>query len=253
MLATQTFEFGDLAIVGLLVLLEGLLSADNAIVLALTVRQLPQKQQGKALTYGLLGAFVFRAALILAASLILRLWWLQAAGAVYLIALMIRHFLSTDRNAPNKKRTDGFWRTVLAVELTDIAFALDSVLAGVAMIRSTGKLWVVYVGGITGVVLLRFAAKGFTSLLRRFPALDHVAYLLVAWAGANMALSAAASLKRNDPGLMPFPVSEMPLPVFWGVMTAVAVSGTLIAVRVTRSATPTSDGAESDATRRSIG
>jgi len=246
MLATQTFGFGDLAVVALLVLLEGLLSADNAIVLAIMVRRLPANQQGKALTYGLVGAFVFRAAMILCASLILRQWWLQAAGAVYLAVLTTRHFLSVGHRKPLKEVSGGFWRTVLAVELTDVAFALDSVLAGVAMIRDASKIWVVYAGGVVGVVLLRFAAQSFTKLLRRLPTLDHVAYLLVLWAGIKMAMSSLVSLKAGNPKALPIPMIEMPAPVFWSVMAVVAVGGTLIAVRMSRTTPPVANEAVSD-------
>ena len=75
----------DLLVVGTLIILEGLLSADNALVLALLVRHLPEKQQHKALLYGLVGAFVLRGIFIVLAGFIIRLWWLCALGAAYLI------------------------------------------------------------------------------------------------------------------------------------------------------------------------
>ena len=83
----QTFDLPDLGSVGSLILLEGLLSADNALVLALMVRHLKEDEQKRALLYGLGGAFVFRFIAIMFASVVLQQWWLQAIGAAYLIYL----------------------------------------------------------------------------------------------------------------------------------------------------------------------
>lgn len=185
----QVFDPGDLGKIALLVFLEALLSADNALVLAIIVRHLPAKQQRKALFYGLAGAFVFRLGAILLAATILSLWWVQGIGAAYLIFLAGKHFLSKKAHKPKvvkEATTAGFWMTVLQCELADIAFAIDSVLVAVAIEPRKDKIWVVYMGAIVGVVLLRFAAGVFLKLLNRFPALDHVAYALVGWAGVKL-------------------------------------------------------------------
>lgn len=231
MFLTQTFGPGDLGVVLLLVLLEALLSADNALVLAIMVRGLPPTHQRKALTYGLIGAFCFRFIAILFASLIIKLWWLQAIGAIYLLALPVKHFLSVGQDKEVKAVLGGFWKTVVAVELTDIAFAVDSVLAGVAMVHSNSKIWVVYTGGIIGVILLRFAAQAFIGILRRFPMLDHVAYLLVGWAGVKLAFIAGHGFEAVNPGVLSFEIPEMPQIVFWTVMLVIAGFGAFISVR----------------------
>jgi len=146
----QTFVPGDLFGVGALILLEGLLSADNALVLAIMVKHLPKLEQKKALLYGLGGAFAFRLIAIVFASIVLNQWWLQAIGALYLLFLPIKHF--AQRSNEHKKieiKKAGFWPTVIAVELTDIAFALDSVLAGIGFISRPGvgvqqaRIWLV--------------------------------------------------------------------------------------------------------------
>lgn len=232
----QSFEFADLGVVAFLVLLEALLSADNALVLAIMVRHLPGPLQKKALLYGLGGAFVFRFVAIVLASQIISLWWLQAIGAVYLLALPVRHFYNHAQPKEVRAIGAGFWRTVIAVELADIAFAIDSVLAGVAMVRDPEKIWVVYVGAIIGVVLLRFAAGFFIGLLERYPVLDHVAYVLVGWVGIKLAFMAGHHATRfydqTHPGApLGFSVPEMPALVFWSVLTFLAVGGAVLAVR----------------------
>ncbi len=230
MFVPQTFQTADLASVAALILLEGLLSADNALVLAIMVRHLPKKLQQRALLYGLGGAFAFRLIAILLAGMVLRLWWLQALGAVYLLFLPIKHFTQHAQNKTIKPVGAGFWPTVIAVEVADIAFAIDSVLAGVAFINNNqSKIWVVYTGAIIGIVMLRFAAAVFIRLLEKYPMLDHVAYVLVGWVGVKLAFLSAHSYERAHPGSPPIPA--MPSWLFWTGLLGIAIIGTIIAIR----------------------
>jgi YkoY family integral membrane protein len=231
----QTFEPSDLAGVGVLIILEALLSADNALVLAIMVRHLPRKLQQKALLYGLGGAFLFRFIAIIFASIVLKQWWLQGLGAAYLLFLPIKHFVKKAHNDEVKPVGQGFWQTVIAVELTDIAFALDSVLAGIGFITRPKigileeKVWVVYAGAIIGIILLRFAASLFIRLLEKYPALDHVAYLLVGWVGVKLLFHSLSKFDQIQPGALPFPAPHLPESVFWGGLAAIAIVGTLFA------------------------
>jgi YkoY family integral membrane protein len=226
----QTFAWPDLSVALFLVLLEGLLSADNALVLALMVRHLPGKLQRKALLYGLGGAFVFRLLAILTVGWIINLWWLQAIGALYLAWLFARHFWiqSQTQGIKPKPAERTFWRTVVAVELADIAFAIDSVVAAVALVRGPDKIWVVYLGAVLGVVLLRFAATVFVSLLARFPVLEHMAYALVGWVAVKLCLMTGHNFVKSyneaNAAALPFHVHEMDSWLFWSVM-AVIVAG----------------------------
>ncbi|MBC1850911.1 hypothetical protein HCA21_14650, partial [Listeria seeligeri] len=124
----------------ILVVLEGVLSADNAVVMAVIVKKLPHEQQRKALFYGLVGAFVFRLIAMLIISYLVNFWEIQAIGAIYLLYLAIKHIWDKkkgkDKEAKPEKepKTTSFWGTVARVELTDIAFALDSILAAAALV-----------------------------------------------------------------------------------------------------------------------
>jgi YkoY family integral membrane protein len=211
----QTFDLHDLAIIGLLIVLEGVLSIDNALVLGLLAKRLPKRLQGKGLTYGLIGAFVFRILAIALATYMLRWRVVKLAGGLYLIYVSIKHFFfeSKDEQTPVAITPDGtvvptgdgpdpsdpadagrkcapFWPTVAVIELTDIAFAVDSILAAIALVgppppghdpsqKTHPKLWVVVTGGMLGVILMRFAAVLFIRLLERFPRFETSAYLLV--------------------------------------------------------------------------
>jgi YkoY family integral membrane protein len=190
----------------MLVFLEGLLSADNALVLAAMVRHLPRSQQGRALRYGIFGAFGFRLIAVLFASTLLRYWAFKVVGGIYLLYLAISHlFFGDDDGAGSKEGSGrGFWATVIGVEVADIAFSIDSIVAAVAMAAGlpptvaqkviftvvgypiTMQLAIVYVGGILGIVAMRFVAGYFLKLLDRFAGLASGAYYLVAWIGLKL-------------------------------------------------------------------
>lgn len=248
---------GDLAVIGLLIVLEGLLSIDNALVLGMLAKRLPKSMRARALSWGLIGAFVFRALAILLAASLLKYTFVKFFGGAYLVFIAVKHLwfekgdeaeqvvLDADGNprlvdaetgesldiarenieieqrvpvgaelvtqnpeleamrlAESSASKAGkvsqeakvssenfwlFWKTVLVIEITDIAFAVDSILAALALAgTSEKKLWVVITGGILGLVLMRFAAAVFVKLLDRFPRFEIAAYLLVAVIGVKL-------------------------------------------------------------------
>jgi YkoY family integral membrane protein len=180
----------DVAAIGFLIFLEGILSIDNALVLALIVSTLPKEQQKKALMYGIVGAVFFRLIAIGMASYLMQWTWVKFVGGGYLIYLAA-HYWWTSRKEKKAEQEGGqakernFWMTVLIVELTDIAFAIDSILTAVAL---TTKLWVVMTGGIIGLLMMRFAATMFIQLLDRFPRFEPTAYLLVWIIGTKLVI-----------------------------------------------------------------
>jgi YkoY family integral membrane protein len=185
------FEISDLATIGVLVILEGLLSADNAMVLAILVLGLPKHQQRKALRYGIVGAFVFRGLATLLAVHLIQLNWVKLVGAAYLLYLALHHFMghggSEERRAVPQARPvlglTAFWATVVKVELTDIVFAIDSILVAVAM---SPKLWVILTGGVLGIVAMRLVIGQLLAIVQRYPALVDGAFIIIAWVGIKL-------------------------------------------------------------------
>jgi YkoY family integral membrane protein len=208
-------------VIGTLVVLEGLLSADNALVLAVLVRNLPKHQQRKGLTYGIVGAFVFRFVALFLAAHIIRLWYLRTIGAVYLLYLAVSHLLRHSSGGEHKriKTYAGFWRTVLAVELTDIAFSIDSVVVAVGL---SEKLWIVYTGAILGIITMRLVADVFVRVLERFPSLEVGAYVLVGWIGLKLSSQSIDAYREAVLSLHPLHI--MPVWVFWAGMATIVVS-----------------------------
>jgi YkoY family integral membrane protein len=183
----------DFLTVAALVALEGFLSVDNAMVLAVLVLGLPKSRQRQALRYGLLGAFAFRGVATLLAVYLIRLAWVKVAGAGYLLYLVFQHFLggrsAEERRTPPPARPafglSAFWATVVKVELTDIVFAIDSILVGVAM---SPKLWVVMAGGFLGIVTMRLLIGRMLSLVDRYPPLVDGAFIIIAWVAVKLLL-----------------------------------------------------------------
>lgn len=183
----------DLVTVGLLVALEGLLSADNAMVLAVLVLGLPKKDQRKALRYGILGAFAFRVIAILFAVWLKDIQFVMLIGAAYLLWLPYGHFIGHE-DAASRRRPKAatswlgmspFWSTVVKVELTDIVFAIDSILVAVAL---SDKTWVIITGGILGVVAMRLVIGQLLVLVNRYPTLVDGAFVIIAWVGIKLVL-----------------------------------------------------------------
>jgi YkoY family integral membrane protein len=240
----QTFSANDLFLIGLLVILEGVLSIDNALVLGLLAKRLPKHMQQRALTYGLVGAFVFRFIAVGTAAYLLRWRIVKLLGGGYLLWVALKHLISKWRDTrtetvgvgpdneptmvdavtgrelapeqaeeelrirssiPPPPRVAGFWGTVAVIELTDIAFAIDSILAAIALVGAAPvghvgphpKLWVVVTGGMLGVVLMRFAAVLFIKLLDRFPRFETAAYLLVTVIGMKLVVDWAMNTPEH--------------------------------------------------------
>jgi YkoY family integral membrane protein len=181
----------DLLTIVLLVALEGLLSADNAMVLAVLVLGLPKRQQHKALRYGILGAFAFRSLATVLAVYLIKLIWVKLIGAGYLFYLTYYHFAAS--GGADARRTPpaatpwlgltAFWATVVKVELTDIVFAIDSILVAVAM---SPKLWVILSGGILGIAMMRLVIGRLLSLVDRYPPLVDAAFVIIAWVALKL-------------------------------------------------------------------
>ena len=188
----RMFEWGDLFTVGVLIVLEGLLSADNAMVMAVMVLGLPARQHHKALRYGLIGAFVFRIITTLAAFWLIRVAFAKVIGGAYLLYLPYQHFRgshgsSEERREPPKAKPwlglSAFWATVVRVELMNLVFSIDSILAAVAM---SPKMTVVLAGGILGIVAMRVVVGQLLTLIQKYPAIVDGAFIIIAWVGSKL-------------------------------------------------------------------
>lgn len=294
---SQTFSNKDLLVILLLVLLEGLLSIDNALVLGLLASRVPKPLQGRALTYGLVGAFVFRFVAVATAQYLLEWHVVKLIGGAYLIYIAVKHlFFESQESADEKIVIDAggelalrhaetgepltaaeelieiqervpvpipegtfdvrdspqegtvspsglasapdttiqagksFWMTVVVIELTDIAFAVDSILAAIGLVGPPPqghsetafhpKLWVVVTGGLLGIVLMRVAAAMFIRLLERFPRFELSAYLLIIVIGLKLLADWGFNSAANPHAIDFHSYKEPEFWVFWMSMLA---------------------------------
>jgi YkoY family integral membrane protein len=188
-----TVQPADFVTIALLVALEGLLSADNALVMAIMVLGLPRREHKQALRYGLVGAFVFRILATLLAVYLIQVAWVKLLGGLYLLYLTYSHFTGEgedgDRRTPPKAQgmfgLSPLFATVIRVEAVNLAFSIDSILVAVAM---SPKRWVVITGGILGIVAMRMVVGQLISLVQRYPALVDGAFVIIAWVGIKLGL-----------------------------------------------------------------
>jgi YkoY family integral membrane protein len=216
----------DFATIGMLVLLEGILSADNALVMAVMVLGLPVADRKKALSYGLLGAFVLRAIATLLAVYLMQLLWVKVAGGAYLLYLVWQHFGgrsdSVDRSTPPPAvpgfGLSAFWFAVVRVELMNLAFSIDSILVAVAM---SPKRWVVLTGGILGIIAMRLVVGQLMALVQKYPPLVDGAFVIITWVAIKLFVEYAHQVHWID-WTIPQPLSLAVIFVIFGAAYAYA-------------------------------
>jgi YkoY family integral membrane protein len=187
----------DVAIVLTLLLLEAVLSFDNAAILAAMVRRLPRKDRRKALLYGLVGAYTLRIGAILVAAWLIRTPILKIAGGGYLVFLFLRHFTNwiRHRDAHHEVSLEGGWlrklgvpalvAVIIQIELVDLAFAIDQVVVAVAF---TNKIPLIIIASLLGILFLRLSAAALSRVMDWLPTLEHMAYVAVGYVGVKLVM-----------------------------------------------------------------
>jgi YkoY family integral membrane protein len=205
--------FEALLVLPVLVILEAVLSADNAIALAAIAQGLEDKKmERQALNLGLLVAYVLRMALILTATWVTKYWQFEVLGAAYLLWLVFQYFTSDEgsQHHHHGPRFASVWQAIPMIALTDLAFSLDSVTTAIAVSKET---WLVLTGGTIGVITLRFMAGLFIRWLDEFVYLEDAGYCTVALVGVRLLVRAI------NPELVPpewLMVSAIALIFLWG-------------------------------------
>jgi len=195
-----------------LILLESLLSVDNAAALATMVMDLEPVDRKKALKYGIFGAYFFRGICLLLAEYLIHIWWLEPLGGLYLLYLAYKFFLSkhksryeeAEEKTPSKesniiykiskKYISPFWSTVIVVEFMDLAFSMDNVFAAVAF---SSNITLIIIGVFIGILAMRFVASAFVKLMEKYPALETSSFIVIAILGLKLTLSVLCHFKMS--------------------------------------------------------
>ncbi|WP_270333541.1 TerC family protein [Ligilactobacillus acidipiscis] len=214
----------DWMIILSLILIECLLSVDNAIVLAAQTQKLPtKKEQEKSLFYGIWGAYIFRFLLIGLGSYLINFWEIKVIGAAYLMYLSVKHFWG--RAHPHKEHSSKkkrklvlplFWSVVISIEAMDVVFSIDSILASLAI---SPNPVIVLIGGLVGILAMRGVAEIIMRLLEIVPELEVVAYGLIALIAVKLFLT--------------IPAIDIEIPaVVFGAIVLLSILGAIIVNRI---------------------
>ncbi|APB35187.1 Membrane protein TerC [Gloeomargarita lithophora Alchichica-D10] len=188
----QQFGLQTLIIIGILILLEAVLSADNAIALAAIVQGLHDpKLEQQALNWGLGAAFILRILLILTATWVLKFPLVSIAGGLYLLWLAFSYVRTRGEAETGKEKTmtpvESIWQVIPTLALTDLAFSLDSITTAIAVAEET---WLVLLGGVIGIIALRFLAGLFIRWLEIYTHLQDAGYATVVVVGIRLLVKA---------------------------------------------------------------
>ncbi len=197
----QEAPLAALAIVGNLIIIESLLSVDNAAVLATMVMDLPKEERDKALRYGIIGAYLFRGLALLFAAFLVQFWFLKPLGGLYLLYLVWdwwkgKQTATEEDDFFDKKGNwlyrstvgmlGNFWATVALVELMDMAFSIDNVFAVVAF---TPNILLIWLGVFIGILAMRFVAQAFVKLMEKYAFLETAAFVVIGILGLKLMTS----------------------------------------------------------------
>jgi YkoY family integral membrane protein len=191
----------SLLVIGNLIIIESLLSVDNAAVMALMVMDLSKEQRSKSLRYGIVGGYLFRGLALIFATYLMRFWILKVLGGLYLVVLFFDWVRKKRTKKPDEEkgkkgkgkvfhfvsqRIGKFWATVLLVELMDLAFSIDNVFAAVAFTKNVILVWT---GVFIGMLAMRFVSQGFVRAMEKYVFLESSAFLVIGVLGVKLMLS----------------------------------------------------------------
>ena len=181
------FDLNTAFLIVILAGLEAVLSADNAIALAALVQGIEDKKlQGQALNLGMVAAFVMRMGLIFTATWVVDYWQFELLGAGYLLWLAFQYFSSDEEEGQHHgPRFTNLWQAIPLIAVTDLAFSLDSVTTAIALVNDR---WLVILGGVIGIIMLRLMAELFIRWLKEFVHLQDAGYVTVGLVGARLFL-----------------------------------------------------------------
>ncbi len=224
LLKDQVFELIDIPILLVVLLVEVLFSADNMLVLGILIKKLPKIHRSLAIWLGIIGSIVLRVIAILLASYLIRFYYFQGIGGLYLMYVAFYELFSKKNPFEEPAGHMGLFKTILSILLLDLVFSIDSILAAFAVVGispldgdNSPKLWIVVVGASAGILLLRSFTIQLIRLLESKPILQNYTLIFVAWIGFRLFVEAFLSSLQIDFGLPVLAFRELVKWIFWSV------------------------------------
>ena len=194
-----------------------LLSGDNAVVIAMACRSLPEKQRRWGIILGTATAIVLRIAFAVVISQIMMIPYLMTVGGLLLFWIAVKLLKGEDESHQNIQPASQLWQAVRTIAMADAVMSLDNVVAISA--ASGGDYWLFIFGLAVSIPLIMVGASLITNLIRRFP--------LFVWAGGALLGWIAGEMLARDPAL-----HRLGLPPGNTVHYGLGVAGALLAILI---------------------
>jgi len=233
-----TTEF--LLAVGQIIMIDIVLGGDNAVVIALACRQLPERQRRLGILYGTMGAILVRVVLIAFALALLNLPYVKLVGALLLIWIGVKLLSADDDGDHNVNSSDKLWQAVKTVVVADLVMSIDNVIAIAGAAEGAGgdhKLPLVVFGLLVSIPIIVWGSQLVVKLMDRFPIVISAGAGLIGYISGQMFMSDSFVIEKI--GLFS-PVTN----------TIVAIStavGVIVIGRALSSKRPVGEGNESEA------
>ncbi len=208
-----------LGAIGSIILVDLLLSGDNALVIGVAAAGLPRRQRWLAILLGGAVAILLRIVFSLLSTVLLNLPWLQTAGAIVLLIIAIRLLAerkskdaeTEEQNTPNTpvRVQQGLITAMLTILVADVTMSLDNILAVGAI--ANGDIPLLVVGLLVSIAILFFGSALISEVVGKLTILLDAAALVLAWTGASMILD---DLHQNSTALTSLPWLRIAIPVF---------------------------------------
>lgn len=187
-MAETMFSASWFVALGSILLLDLLLSGDNAIIIALACKNLPHEHRTKAILLGCAGAIVLRVMLTMAATRLLEVPYLQFIGGVALVFIAIKLLKPEEEDLSNIKSSAKLWTAIKTILVADFIMSLDNVLslAAVAQTVPDGKYLLILIGLLVSIPLVVCGAQILLKLIQHFPIIIYVGAAILGYAAAKM-------------------------------------------------------------------
>ena len=168
-----------------IILVNIVLSGDNAVVIALAARSLPPRQQTQAVLWGAGAAVILRIILTVVAVELLKWPWLKLIGAVLLLWIAVKLLMPEDGGEGNVNASENLWAAIKTILIADLVMSLDSVIAVAAAAK--GSLTLLILGLAISIPLVIFGATMLMKVMERFPVIITIGAGLLGWVSGDMA------------------------------------------------------------------
>ncbi len=197
--------------VGQIIMIDILLGGDNAVVIALACRNLPDKQRTQGIIYGTIGAIVLRVILIAFALALLAVPYLKIVGAILLLWIGVKLLQPEGDDGHQISSSDKLWAAVKTVIIADLVMSVDNVLAIAGAAQGAGQqhqLPLVIFGLLVSIPIIVFGSQLVLKLMERFPVVITLGAMLLGWIAGQMAYT--------DPAIKAY----LPVGGYWSYATA---------------------------------